>query len=167
MTLISCAECGTSVSDTAKACPSCGTPRKRMRKGQKRPAPAWLKAVIVLFIVSTVIGAVMQQNKPAPTPEQIAAEAASTKRNTAALRDAQALKNNLRDPSSLQLEYVGVSEDGATTCIRYRGRNGFGGVNVEQMVFVDGAPQTVQGVWRKRCANVDLYDVTGIQSLVR
>lgn len=168
MTMIACAECGATVSDTAKTCPSCGTSNKRMKKA-KQPTPRWFKIAIAVFIAAIAIAVAVQDNKPAPlqSPQEIAAARVEDLRNRSAYDAATTLKAHLRDPSSLHFERISVNEDGSIVCLRYRARNGFGGLGLEQMVFNDGDGTSSPSAWRKHCKHVELYDLTSVGSLIR
>jgi len=102
----------------------------------------------------------------------------------------------LRDPNSFELEYLGTREaDGAIVgCMEFRSRNGFGGLNKGQSVWVyTGNVQTMQdavegkpvpradlkamlkastfaidknSVWNKWCAGKQLTDRTAFQQQV-
>ena len=76
---------------------------------------------------------------------------------------AEALRNSLRDPQSLTIEYLGVNKESSIACIEYRAKNGFGGMNRtyavlknEKFLFQNA------DAWNKNCANVSLYEMTSI-----
>jgi hypothetical protein len=43
----------------------------------------------------------------------------------------------------------------------YRGRNGFGGMSQDHIVFVDGEPSSSASSWRRHCVRKTMYDYTG------
>lgn len=169
MPMISCRECGASVSSTARQCPSCGAPRKRMRGGLGCLRPA-LFALALLVIIGG-IGSALFPNGHGSTstplnPQERLDAANEAARNTAALEALTALKKNLRDPSSLQVDHVSANEDGSVVCIRYRARNGFGGLNLEHLVNWEGKALTSPSQWNKHCSHQKLHDETAVSDLV-
>ena len=74
---------------------------------------------------------------------------------------AGALKKASREPDSFKVRQAFVSDDGRTICIEYSGRNGFGGVSVEQVVQAgDEVHQNSAAQWNKHCAGKPLLDYT-------
>lgn len=144
MAIVKCHECGADVSTEAKACPKCGAK-------VKRPASRTKKLLYSLVAVVVVAGVVAQQQNP----EKRAAEAAARDGQVAQLQAGRAamnaLKSSLRDPDSMKLDAVRVSDDRQIVCIEYRARNGFGGVNRSMAVFVDRKQQATDAAWNKHC----------------
>ena len=98
---------------------------------------------------------------PSPAPQSDPkADALDKARRDATVTDAARLKAALRDPDPLVFEKILASEDGRVVCIRYRARNGFGGMNRERTVFADGPGTTSPTAWNRRCADAALYDET-------
>lgn len=167
MSIITCTECGTGVSTSAKACPGCGaSPRVLRRASGKKPIDRKGKIIIATLAAATVIGLGSPQlmGSTAPPPKS-AEELASDSRMRAAYLAVNALRASLREPESALFEKVGVDESAATVCLIYRARNGFGGMSRERVVFVDGDPSQRTAVWNKHCARSSLYDLTKIARL--
>ena len=172
MAMINCGECGASVSTEAQACPGCGASRKVFRRpaGTKMPM-SWPKkigvALGVMFGVS-VLGGVAASlsgaNSAAPT------ESAQDKQQQhltyQAYLAAKAVKASLRNPDSLSFEQILASDDGNIICLTYRAQNGFGGMNIEHVVFKDGDPSQSHASWHAHCAHKLLNDVTAVQSMI-
>lgn len=83
------------------------------------------------------------------------------------------LKQAQRDPDSFVLELALVTTD-RTTCVIYRGRNGFGGMNRERVVqsvkddksFVIGESEPgFASLWNKRCSAKTGRDLTNVINL--
>ena len=86
-------------------------------------------------------------------------------RTSAAFASARALKASLRNPDSLTFRSIGTNDDGGVVCITYRAQNGFGGMNLEHVVFRDGDPSQSAAAWNRTCAHKKLYDLLGVASL--
>jgi len=161
MALITCTECGTEVSTSAKACPKCGASPKAMGK-QKKQIGRTGKIVIGAIALGMAALAITAQN--APVPVQTEAEAMAERLNLLRIKSgmaaAVALKRSLRNPDSVTYEMIRSNEDGSLICILYRAQNGFGGMNRGNMAFIDDEPTDSRSVWNKRCAQAQLYDIT-------
>lgn len=146
------------MSTKAKVCPSCGA---------RVPQPVGLLMIVLLVVIAgTIITAVSSPSKPVPieppkTAEQIAAETkekeADLKRYSAAVSAGSSIKKALRDPASLKFESMRVSDDAKIICAKYGARNGFGGMNQEYAVFVDGVSRKPESAWNKNCTG-KMYD---------
>ena len=70
------------------------------------------------------------------------------------------LRQTMRDPDSLVVEFAGVTEDATTVCIQYRAKNGFG--DYDKAIAIDTAGRIASDVstWNRLCAQ-RLYDVEG------
>ncbi len=163
MPLITCSECGASVSASAKACPGCGADAKTMRRGQG-PWPTTKRGWIVLgflglFLLSAMIRVV--GGTPAPRPKS-PADIAADQRNQVAYNAITTVKKSLRDPGSGTFESVLVDEQGATACVVYRARNGIGGMGVGHVLFLHGIPSERQSDWNRHCAHRSMYELKGI-----
>jgi hypothetical protein len=131
MAMAKCRECGTEVSDEAKACPKCGI-SKPVRK-----TSTFTKIVAVLFAFAFIVGALTQIDEANDSPEERAAKEAARKEKfdrevqplVDAGRDARRLRDSMRDPASFELVAV-IDMGNGTRCFQYRARNGFGGMNV-------------------------------------
>lgn len=164
MAMTKCAECKKEISSAAKACPSCGAPVKKK---------TGMLALLIagFFLVSIFVGIFSQQSaqqnqaqiEAAKTPEQRAREQKEKKAED--MRYAQtviagtALKQSLKDPSSLVFEKILADEDAKTICMTYRAKNSFGALNKEFMLFHNGRPSQTESAWNKRCANKSMYDM--------
>jgi hypothetical protein len=78
---------------------------------------------------------------------------------TTAVAGAQQLLRHLRDPESLKIVSVVVTDKNGMACIEYRARNGFGGVNRERAVYILLALITESDkgfvtAWNRWCANM-------------
>lgn len=169
MAMISCGECGASVSTEAKACPGCGASRKVFRRpaGARKPMSRPKKIGIgfgALIGLSVVIQAATggPEAVQAETPQ----EKQSKQRGYAAYLSAKALKASLRNPGTLEFSEILANDDGSVICMTYRAQNGFGGMNLERVVFTDGKPSQTRASWRANCANKMLFDVTNVESMI-
>lgn len=167
MALIKCAECGHDVSTQAKACPSCGA---KVVVPKKTSVFTWLVGAIM---AAAIIGGLSQGEKErakeraavaSETPEQKAKREHDAAMSVSRLSIAMALKETLtkaaRDPDSLVIESMHVSENGDVACAEYRARNGFGGMNRSYVAVVKGkVSQGNSAVWNANCTK-PMYDLT-------
>jgi hypothetical protein len=172
MAMITCGECGASVSTEAKSCPACGASRKVFLRppGTKKPM-SWPKkigiALGVMFGVSLVGGFAAGVSGTNPgTQTETAQDKEQKHRDYQAYLAAKALKASLRNPDSRSFEQILVNDDGSVICITYRAQNGFGGMNIGHVVFKDGDPSESHASWRAHCARKLLNDVTAVQSMI-
>lgn len=172
MAMITCGECGASVSTEAKTCPSCGASRKIFRRpvGTKKPM-SWLKkigvALGVMFGVSLVLGFAASVSGTKSGTESESEHDKQQKHMTyQAYLAAKAVKASLRNPDSLSFEQILANDDGSIICLTYRAQNGFGGMNIEHTVFKDGDPSQSHASWHAHCAGKVLNDVTAVQSMI-
>jgi rRNA maturation endonuclease Nob1 len=171
MAMINCGECGASVSTEAKTCPGCGANRKVFRRSADARKPmSWPKKIGIAFGAVFGLG-VVGQLVALPGGGQVAqAESAQDKqtdqRNHAAYLSARALKASLRNPDSLAFQSILASDDGSVICIKYRAQNGFGGINLEHVVFKDGNPSQSRSSWQAHCAGKLLVDETAVQHVI-
>lgn len=154
MALKACKECGHQVSTEAKSCPQCGAkapPGKRM---------GVLGMVFVGVMSFGILGAFMgsrdgSSKSPAvpaiKTQEQVE-KGKDEARFSFAFDSAVAIKKAMRDPDSLKWEYIGVNDDASVACIKYRAKNGFGGMNAEIAVVVKNEITQKAADWDKNCA---------------
>lgn len=170
MAMITCGECGASVSTEAKSCPACGANRKVFRRptGAKKPM-SWPKKIGIAFAATFGLGVVAQIITGGANP---AAQAESPRDKQKSHRDyqaylsAKALKASLRNPDSLSFESILANDDGSIICMTYRAQNGFGGMNIGHVVFKDGDPSESHASWHAHCAGKMLNDVTAVQSMI-
>lgn len=77
MPLIPCPDCGTEVSDQAKACPKCGRPvRKPLPEPIKEPPWVMWVAIAGVVVVLIVTGALKGMSRPTPPPSKPGSDAA-------------------------------------------------------------------------------------------
>jgi hypothetical protein len=76
------------------------------------------------------------------------------------------LKDSLREPDSMVIDKALASQDGNVICIRYRGRNGFGGMSVEQLIISGTQQGSTEDDWRRHCGPAT-YDVRAALTLIR
>lgn len=140
MALTTCEECGKEVSTKAKRCPNCGA------KLPYRPGPIFiiLSGLFILGMISS-----MQGPHDGPSERELAAIAA-----------VRTLKSSLREPGSLDLMQVRTDDSGSMVCIRYRARNGFGGMSLGYLVMTRDSLSEDEAVWHSACVAAS-YDVTG------
>ena len=170
MAMITCGECGASVSTEAKSCPSCGANRKVFRRpaGTKKPM-SWPKKFGIAFAAMFGLGVVGQIITGGSNP---AAQAESPQDKQKSHRDyqaylsAKALKASLRNPDSLSFDSILANDDGSIICMAYRAQNGFGGMNIGHVVFKNGDPSESHASWHAHCAGKMLNDVTAVQSMI-
>lgn len=78
---------------------------------------------------------------------------------------ARLIKSNLRDPDSLTWKSIRATEDGGTICIEYFARNGFGGMNNEIAISVNGKKSQSVKDWNKHCLR-GLEDFKNVKYMV-
>ncbi len=62
-----------------------------------------------------------------------------------------AIRQAMRNPSSIVYEEVRANPDASVICFQYRAQNGFGGMGRETMAIVNGKPSQSTAVWNKNC----------------
>lgn len=98
----------------------------------------------------------------APTPAARPIDAAKVKgdaRFDLAFDAAKAVKSSLRDPDSLKWEFIGVNDEATVACLKYRAKNGFGGMSAATAVVVDRKASKSADDWQKYCSS-RLHDET-------
>ena len=127
---------------------------------------AWSKAG--LWAIGLIMAMIMLQymNEPS-TPEEKAAAAAKIqqekleKARNSVMRDTYlAVRNNLRDPDSMQVELMLASAKPEAACIAYRARNGFGGMTRDVMVWDGKTYAKTAAAWKKTCEGPHMEDIT-------
>ncbi|MFH2082075.1 MAG: zinc ribbon domain-containing protein [Pseudomonadota bacterium] len=147
MSIIKCRECGNEVSTEAKTCPKCGAKVKK---------PAGVLTIILVAVIGAVLLApfVLDTSRH-PPPEKTAAEQAAEKaektREAGSLLVMNSVMSRARDPDSLKFETVLVNEDASVVCVKYRARNGFGGMNRELLVTTTKNTWQDAGGWNRNC----------------
>jgi ribosomal protein L40E len=165
MSLQACHECGKDVSSEATACPHCGA-KVKASKVVNEKKPAGKLAYIVLGLLAVGLVAAIANNpaptnaatpSTAPTEQESPAKKAEYLRYSAAAIAVVAVKDAMRDPDSLKIESARTNEDGSTICVKYRARNGFGGMNQSFIVYLSGKPYRTSAAWNKHCTGT-LYE---------
>lgn len=187
MSLVKCKECNAQMSDKAVACPQCGA--KYTRTSGCAMIAAWLIGLGVLMSIVTNYFSTERQNESddaerarvaSLNPQQRKIEAdqkaksaaeETTRKNAekgrlaSGIAGASLLKKSLRDPDSFKLEKASIVEGTNIACYTYRARNGFGGLNVENAVFVPSkltfktsSDDNFASLWNRECANKSSYD---------
>lgn len=175
MALIRCSECKAKISDQAAACPQCGAPvqARSNTSGSASPrkrSPLAIGCLVLLglgFIGAIIGGAGNQKggssaatNATTNTAGEDAEHKAETARTEFAAIAVASLKKSLRDPESFKLERAFTSMDAKYACIRYRARNGFGGMNRDHVVFTTkGGDQSASG-WNRHCVKGEFSEQT-------
>lgn len=138
MAIVKCKECGAKVSTTAKACPKCGAP-EFIDTTPKRPSR--IVKYGGLFVGGTILAAAIFGNHSGSTDANV----------TAARAAADSIRAIARDPDSVKIERMLITPDGATKCVQYQAKNGFGGTNREFLVILrDGASKELSD-WTSHC----------------
>lgn len=156
MSLIKCHECGGQVSSAAKACPHCGAkPRKKVG------IIGIFFALFIGYIAFSCSSGLdraqrnAQERESAKTPEQKAAEAKAKedeeRRFKSARNAIRALQSTLKDPASLDIEAIGVTQGGGLTCISYRAKNSFNAVIKGGFVFDGSTGSSHDATVAKNC----------------
>ena len=138
MALVNCKECGAQVSDTAKACPKCGAP------DFVEVAPKNSSGIIkygVPFVVIVILASVLVGNRNAGEDPNV----------TAARATAESIRTLARDPDSVKIEQLLITADGATRCVQYQAKNGFGGTNREFVVILKDQASKDLSAWARYC----------------
>lgn len=162
MAMIKCKECETTVSSKAATCPNCGAP-----KPKKTSRAAWLAVgLLALLVVGSFGNSGSTASKPRestaaaaaappPAPAAVATQSQEQKdekvRVFMAVTVADLVRQSLREPDSLKWEHVRVSDKADVVCMSYRSRNGFGGMNYEQLAMINGKLTDAAGPWNKHC----------------
>lgn len=171
MAMINCGECGASVSTEAKSCPACGASRKVFRRPDAGKRMSWPKKIAIgfgaLFGLSFVIALVNGNSVSGQAAQIESAQDKQQKHMTyQAYLAAKAVKASLRNPDSLSFQQILANDDGSVICLTYRAQNGFGGMNIEHVLFKDGDPSQSHASWHANCAHKMLNDVTAVQSMI-
>lgn len=152
MALKKCHECDGTVSTEAERCPHCGA------KPKKGVGPLGIVFAGMLGLAAFQCASPRTPAEPAARPEPTAEQAAAKKaraeedaRFSAARNAVRALRKSLKDPDSLQVETIAVSEDRSTTCILYRAKNSFNATVLEGYVFDGNIGSTRADVIKKVC----------------
>jgi hypothetical protein len=115
-----------------------------------------IKILLLAFVgVAVVSGIVQSQSPKVYTPEQYAAaERAALARTISSM-----VKKEAKDPDSVKFVSFKVDEAAKVACAEYRGKNSFGAVVKEYLVFVNGVGRPNHAAtWDKHCTKTPLYD---------
>lgn len=167
MAIVKCKECGSDVSSKALTCPKCGVTLRKKWSG----CATVTGAVLIGMMLLAVIG-LFSQDYPTSTSgttstaaSKPAAEDGSTEKSTRAQTLMLLVKRSLRNPDSLKVESVLVT-DALAVCATYRAQNGFGGMNREQAVMnsaqtkvLSNSEKGFAALWNHECA-----DKTGLET---
>jgi len=163
MALKPCPECGNQVSTNVAACPQCGS-------RPKKPTSLLTKVIASAFAISIGISIIAANSGDSENKSSTAAKRPADPKKEAAFQKTVAvvrsIKASLRDPTSVQWEAILRNEDATVVCVVYRARNGFGGMNVEQVAYANKKLSTSGTVWNKHCANKSLIDERKIRIVV-
>lgn len=128
------------------------------------------KLLIVVFGVLLIAPLLGKSNTPTPsgTAAQVESPAVSqeTVRFGKAAYAGRVIKENLREPDSVQWSKILSNEDGSVLCFVYRARNGFGGVSIERAVAYNEEVSLDESIWNKKCAGKEMYDMTRAQQAI-
>jgi len=163
MALIKCRECGKDISTEAKACPHCGA------KPPYRPSLAFIliAGLLVVFGIKASIESSRPPHQDAPkTAEQIAEDAAKERRHLVVAVTAKKLKDSMREPDSVEWLYIGTNDTAEVVCLRYRARNGFGGMTVETMTVTTNEAGTEAVLWNRHCTGTGLHDMLYVRNAI-
>lgn len=125
--------------------------------------------LIVIAFIGMIIAAGGSHNDAASsvatnTTQNAAGETAETKAENARTEFAglavASLKKALRDPDSFKLERAFTTMDAKYACIRYRARNGFGGMNREHVVFTAKGGDQSASAWNRHCVKGEFSEQT-------
>lgn len=163
MALIKCRECGKDISTEAKTCPHCGA------KPPYRPSLAFI-LIAGLLVVFGIKASIESSRPPPPAPtktaEQIAEDAAKERRFLVVAVTAKKMKNAMREPESVEWIYMGADEKAEVVCLRYRARNGFGGMSVETMTVTTREAGPEAALWNRHCTGGGLFDMLYVRNAI-
>lgn len=72
----------------------------------------------------------------------------------------------MREPESVVWEYMGANEKGEVVCLRYRARNGFGGMSDETMTVTTKESGPEAALWNRYCTSGGLYDMLYVRNAI-
>ncbi|MBI1327862.1 MAG: hypothetical protein GC136_09505 [Alphaproteobacteria bacterium] len=155
MALIKCHECNNEISSKAKACPKCGAKPKRT---------GFFGWLFIIFVLIVFVSEMMNPPGKPATPESkpVAKQEKSPEekmRDTKVVFYGNSIKANSRDPKSLEWITILANQDGSTICFKYRGRNGLGGISVQNTVIVKDSLQKASNAWNQHCTKEGVEDV--------
>jgi hypothetical protein len=91
-------------------------------------------------------------------PKEQAKRDAANNRILATHRLVDVVKETLRDPSSMEVDKRGYNLTNDAVCLKYRARNGFGGMNVAYAIYHDGKIHQTASGWDRFCTgNMEMW----------
>lgn len=165
MGLKKCKECGREVSSKADACPNCGAKVKRRPLGCGAlivvlVAGGWLASAINPGGGSATKPSAEKPVAKVETPEEKRKRETSEARFQKTALVMRALKQGLKDPSSLEWSAVLADETAKTVCMEYRAKNSMGALVLERVSNVDGRFSQEVSDWNTHCAGRSMFDMT-------
>jgi hypothetical protein len=156
MALIKCHECGAEISSDATSCPKCGAkPKYQVGPG-----------IVVFAVLLTIFGLfAINSESTTKAPQKTESEIASDWRHQMGAAAVIRLKQNLRDPESLEILNIFADEKATTLCLKYRARNGFGGFTVEYQIITESKTSQDVDDWNRYCTNA-MYDITAVKHML-
>lgn len=154
MAMVNCKECKAEISSKAEACPKCGAKVKHSSRG----CGPFVAVIGLFFVVIMVAGIIRGPSDTSAAAPEKPAESQSNEKGTRAQTLMYVVKKSLRNPDSMKVESVIVTE-ALAVCATYRAQNGFGGMNVEQAVMSADQTQAMMTgqpgfatLWSRECA---------------
>lgn len=140
-----------------------------IRLGQMIPGATPLGIGISGAIVFSLAMCESSQRPPPQqkTADQVAREAREEAAFQKVARALAIIKKANRNPASVSWENVLANDDASLICIEYRGQNGFGGMNLERVAFINGAPSDKAREWNSRCAGKPLNNMIHARQAVK
>lgn len=160
MALVSCGECGKEISTKAKVCQHCGA------KPPYRPSLAFVLIAGLLVVFGIKSAFERDTQMPPPTAEQIVQDEASQRRYLVVFIAAKKLKNALREPQSVEWIDMATDDNAEVVCLRYRARNGFGGMSVETMTVTQKESGQDAALWNRHCAREGLHNMIHVRHAI-
>lgn len=154
MALKPCRECGTQVSTTAKACPSCGA--KVRRFGLFGILGIGMAS---MFSIGLVVNAFQERNAPPQTADQ----KIEAKSYELIERGKEAIRQRMKDPDSAKFRavYFHLGREGVpVTCGEVNAKNAFGGMagfqrfisaGRQDLTFLERDVKDFDVAWRRFC----------------
>lgn len=158
MALVKCRECSKPISSDARFCPHCGA------KPSYRPSATFvlIAGLLILFAVKAGFDA---NKQPVQKREKTTEEVAADLRTKMAYVVIRKIKQNLREPESLDVINVFSSEKADLLCVKYRAKNGFGGYSIEYYVIGEFGDSDSIKAWNAYCTS-EMYNVTAVKHLL-
>lgn len=166
MALVKCKSCEHKMSTKAKACPSCGEPKKK-----KTSVLTWLVLILLALLIYAASESPQYTTSSKPiqlTEEQKHEIEIEAKRrvqasfeNSTILQAKKAVKNTLKDPISAEFGNIFFNETdevGAVACGTVNSKNSFGAysgfqpfISNGKTVFLQEKDSNFSSVWQAAC----------------